>query len=368
VGERVYVPPANRLNGRYDYIGSPYYGDPNGIYIGFEPSKKWELTAGVSYNSYSDKNVTGLNSSQGFYTASAAYIQKKYSIGTVLYSGFLKGDRKVDQYGISFFQQFEVLESKIKSEIAVMDNGAFGANLIFGSPSKNGTSFVGKLWGYHNRFQAFYSDGACNQESYIDYEPDSLGFEARSEQMGEFGSNGTLTLPIYKDFSGSVRFEYYKCEIDSKNGAENYLGIKYDGGNSDFNLYATRNWLGYGATGDTKDKITFSGKASIIPTLEFRHTSYFKMVQYKTGVYAKGFKLSEGLWFEPKKSVLLGAEVERIDTKLGDESLSGAYWNISFTPEIDFKVTSFQTELLFKKYDVDEGWTPTFRINALVAW
>ena len=365
VGRYLSISSTYRDNDGLGYLLSPAYGDMNGLYVRWNATRHWQISAAISGNWYE-------SSSQNLFSGAVSYYKSRVGkIGLVLYNGSVtdiedSADYTYSQTGGSVFGEIRFSGWKLRNETGILNDGTWGANFYLYSPRRGGGSMQWKFWAYHKDFKPLYSDGEADYGT-ISYYPDSFEFYLKSKQAGEMGTAASVRFPLMERLKGELNFSYFNVADDPDNGGESQLSLKYSAGHGKYiNVYANRRWRGEDERGDTRDKVSLSSKWRIFEKFVFQTYGYLSWTQYAEGDWRRGAKISETLWYRAKKQLEFGLKVERNDGNLDDPEYG--YWGISITPHIDIRNANYRTELSFRKYDDDEKWQLQIRINALVGW
>ncbi len=160
VGRKISLSTSERSNSARSYLASPFYGELNGLFASWDLHRKWKLKLAISANEYgkTSQSMAGV-------AASWNHSQKEQK-GIVIYFGELSSadmdSGKIEQYGLSIFGVNHCFENKLQYELAVLNNGSWGGNLIL-TPSKKTGNIAWKFWVYHPDFIVLYSNGFCDR-------------------------------------------------------------------------------------------------------------------------------------------------------------------------------------------------------------
>ncbi len=365
VGRYLSLSSSSRQNDGVGYLISPYYGDLNGLYVYWRPSRSFRAKLALSGNSYE-------TSSQALAAASAAYRPSRNAeIGAVLYYGSVE-DKSTSskpsftQEGASVFGEVRLSGWRLRNETGVLQNGAWGTQLFLYSPRRRGVSVTWTLWAYHPGFKALYSDGECDRRSYQSFYPENFSFYLKSYQAGELGGYFSARVPITRRLRGEVKLTYFDVHASPKSGGAGYIAAVYDAGWSGYaRTYAERRWDGWGATGTTRDKVGISLRWTPSERVTIRNYSYFRWNQYSDGDWRNEFRVSNTVTFSLWRNFEVGVRAERQDYDVNDPQ--DGYWGIAVTPRIDIpRSADWKTELSFRRYDDAGSWSLQVRVNARV--
>ena len=351
-----------------NYLLSPYYGDLNGIYFRWEIGPHWSVSSELSTNYYKD------NSYQHLISGSVGYYKRRMGrVGVVFYQGRLvdfKDDGVADfsQYGASVFGEYFLKNRwKLRNETAVLDNGAWGTNLIVYSPRRDRVSIQWKFWAYHSGFHALYSDGECDRD-YETYYPPGFSFYLKDYRAGEMGGYMSTRFPLGGDFRGEIRGIYYNVPNKGSHGGEGYISVKYSAGRRGYaTLYIDRQIdHDYNGT-DTKDKINLSIRWSPTAKISTKFYTYFRWGDYDNSTYWRNsYRVSASAYYRVRRKGEIGVRIERYDSDVDDPNI-GYY---TFLPSVRFNLggIDWRTELSFRKYDDEDGISLVARVNAMTSF
>ena len=372
VGRNISISTRWRDNSAINYIVSPYYGDPNGIFAKIWLLPKVNVSVALSANSY--------NSSAQYMGAFSAKFRRNRneSVGLVIYWGKLVAkdtlEAKLTQYGGSVFGERKFSIGKIRSEFAVLDNGAWGLNANLYSGWR--TNLVLKFWAYHPDFLALYSDGSCDR-GYETFYLDESDFYIRNYQAGELGFYSSIRKYVGENTTINLRSSFFKSSISYDNGGEIYFGATfYPSPYFDVRASVSHRFDGWGATGTSKNRIYLVTNERIMRKLRNRTSVYFRREDYSGGDRTTRYRLKTDFKWLVKSWLMLNINFERYSYKTTNPAVERyqgretnySYWNLYIVPSIMGRFSEARTTLSFRKVDGESGISLLVRFNLDINW
>ncbi len=367
VGRYISLSSDRRDNDAIGYLLSPSYGDMNGLYLSWQISPRFHFAAAISGNWYK-------SSEQSLLSASVDYRKARLGkIGVVIYRGSVSdvdeesgSDATYSQSGASVFGELKFEGWRLRSEVGLLNDGTWGTQCFLSSPRGRGASFLLKFWAYHTRFRPLYSDGEADRGTQSFY-PEDFDFYLKSRQAGEVGSSASLRFPVARKLTAEANIIYFNVSNTPDNGGKAQISVKYRPGKGKYiNCYIDRRWDGWGEAGNTKDRVSTSWRWRFSRKVELQGYSSFNWYQYEDDSWRNGYRIYTTVWYEPIRGFEIGLKPERNDGNIDDPEYG--YWGISLTPRLDVAKVDWKTEFSFRKYDDEERWTLSLRVNALMGW
>ncbi len=363
VGRKISHSTLERSNSARSYLASPFYGDLNGLFASLYLHRKWKLKLAISANKYgkTSQSMAGI--------AASWNNSQKEQKGIVIYFGkFSSADmdsEKIEQYGLSIFGINNFFKNKLQYELAVLNNGSWGGNLIL-TPSKKTCNIAWKFWVYHPDFIVLYSDGFCDR-GYEKYYPRGNEFYLKAYQAGELGTDINLKIKPIRKLSINCVTSFFSMPNSLSNGGEIYLsGIYKFNNNDNLRLSYTRNWEGLGISGDTKDKVYIAHQWEIGNSIYIRENFYYKWNNYTESNKKEQYWVKSELIYAFYNWLSFSLRLDRNDSNVDDNSIG--YWKLTLSPIISDRFSNVKTSISLKKTDSMSEVSINAKVNLRISW